>query len=540
MVVRRSARHNLTWAERDATYKARGRAKAVRYSHRWEGDLKEQNRGKVGHPFQYSDSMMAAIALGRIVMDVSYRDYWGQLSGAWGDGRTPHYSTMWRRAGNVMPAFQDEPEFTLREGVLRVVVDSTGVANFNRGEWIRVQWNVRRGFFKLHILVDLDTRRILAFAMSDMNGGDAAHLPVLLNNLMKKYTGEGIPLKEPIANLLLDGMPARAGGRADPNQTLLDRWMSGNGAPRDVAGEIVLDEEELRRAEGVMGEKLRRIRNRLARLGIHMELRADGGYDAREIFSLLARLGITPVIRICIDANARSKGVDRARGLAVLEQFGGRGGCTNTELNRMTRGERRANQKAWKEDVGYGLRWIVEIVISAFKRVFGESVRALKPHTAIIEIATKIAAYNRNLDIGDAAVRAMRPSPDAGRPDVAGGRPPREPHAPAPLPSGGWAVCAPGCHTSTEKPRIPSIRHPSARHAHGWAARMGRPGRGRMRSAEAARNCATNYGIRYPFIRTTRPPARGQSTAPIQGRWYFRGLCAHHRRRGGCGHSGIQ
>ena len=56
----------------------------------------------------------------------------------------------------------------------------------------------------------------------------------------------------------------------------------------------------------------------------------------------------------------------------------------------------------------YGLRWIVEIVISAFKRVFGESVRALKPHTAIIEIATKVAAYNLNLDVGDAAVRAVR------------------------------------------------------------------------------------------------------------------------------------
>ena len=415
MVVRRDAKHSLTWAERDAIYKARGRAKAVRYNPRWERDLKDQNLGKAGRPFQYSDSMMAAIALGKTVMNVSYRDYWGQLSGAWGDGRTPHYVTIWRRVGNAMPTFQHEPEFTLGDGVLRVVVDSTGVANSNRGEWIRVQWNVKRGFFKLHILVDLDTRRILAFAMSDMNGGDAAHLPVLLNNLMKKYTGEGIPLKEPIASILLDGMPARAGSRADPDQALLDRWISGDGAPQE-AEEIILDEEELRRMESALGQKLTRIRNRLAKMGIHMELRADGGYDAREIFSLLAKLGITPVVRIRIDANARSKGVDRARGLAVLEQFGGRGGCTNAQLNRMTRGERRINQKEWKEDVEYGLRWIVEIVISAFKRVFGESVRALKPHTAVIEIATKIAAYNHNLDIGDAAVRAMRPSPDTGPP----------------------------------------------------------------------------------------------------------------------------
>ena len=38
-------------------------------------------------------------------------------------------------------------------------------------------------------------------------------------------------------------------------------------------------------------------------------------------------------------------------------------------------------------------------------KVFGESVRALTPRTAFIEVATKVAAYNRNLDIGDEAIR---------------------------------------------------------------------------------------------------------------------------------------
>ena len=419
MVVNRGAGNRLTWAESDAKYRARGRAKAVRYDPRWERDLQEQNRSKVGRPFKYSHSMMTVIALFKTVINTSYRDCWGHLEGMWGESRVPHYTTIWKRVGNVMPVFQHDPRFTIRDGVLRVVVDSTGIANSNRGEWIRVQWNVKRGFFKLHILVDLDTRRILAFAISDMNGGDAAQLPVLLNYIMERYTGEGIPLKEPVANLIIDKV-SRASSRADPHQTLLDRWTVGGGAPQDAV-EIVLDEKELERAEGLLGEKLRRIRNKLEKMGIRIEMRADGGYDARAVFSLLAKLGITPIIRIRIDANAQAKGVDRARGLAVLEQFGGRGGCTNTELNRMTNGERRLNQKEWKKDVRYGLRWIVEIVISAFKRVFGESVRALKPHTAIIEIATKVAAYNRNLDIGDAAVRAMRRPPDTGPP--AAGRP---------------------------------------------------------------------------------------------------------------------
>ena len=68
----------------------------------------------------------------------------------------------------------------------------------------------------------------------------------------------------------------------------------------------------------------------------------------------------------------------------------------------MTKEERMANRKEWKKDTGYGLPWIIT---SAFKRVFGESVRTLAPRTALIEATAKAAACNRNPDIGDEAIR---------------------------------------------------------------------------------------------------------------------------------------
>ena len=46
---------------------------------------------------------------------------------------------------------------------------------------------------------------------------------------------------------------------------------------------------------------------------------------------------------------------------AVIQQLGGRGNCTNRELNRMVKKERLANQKDWKKRVEYGLRWIVRL-----------------------------------------------------------------------------------------------------------------------------------------------------------------------------------
>ena len=137
-------------------------------------------------------------------------------------------------------------------------------------------------------------------------------------------------------------------------------------------------------------------------------MRGDGGYAARAVFSFLKSLSVTPLVTVRVDSNARAKGEYRSRARAVLDHVGGAGGCTRRDLARMTKSERRANRKKWREAVGFGLRWLVEIVMSAFERVLGESVRALRPRTAYVGAATKITAYNHMLDVGDGAVGAVR------------------------------------------------------------------------------------------------------------------------------------
>ena len=141
-------------------------------------------------------------------------------------------------------------------------------------------------------------------------------------------------------------------------QKLLDEWMydaseskspgdsdNAEGADREMDNSAESkspdkDEEDLRK---MVDKELQRV-YWLKRKGIAIELRGDGAYGTREIFSLLARLEIIPIIKVRINANARAGGVDRARALAVLEQLGGKG-CTNRELNRMRKDERLANQK---------------------------------------------------------------------------------------------------------------------------------------------------------------------------------------------------
>ena len=72
--------------------------------------------------------------------------------------------------------------------------------------------------------------------------------------------------------------------------------------------------------------------------------------------------------RLPIDANCLSDG--RARSETVLEQLGG--GCTAARFARMGKDESKKHQE-WKERVGYNSGWMVEIIVSSFKRLLGEA-----------------------------------------------------------------------------------------------------------------------------------------------------------------------
>ena len=138
-----------------------------------------------------------------MLLGVPYRELDGYLDGSWGhEHNTPEFTAIWKRIGKNMPKLQAEDTSAAVEGrVLRLVVDATGMAMHNRGEWIRHKWSVKRGVFKIHLLIDLYTRRIVAFSMTGMDGGDAGQLPGLLSKALKRYAGESIPLTCQLAEM---------------------------------------------------------------------------------------------------------------------------------------------------------------------------------------------------------------------------------------------------------------------------------------------------------------------------------------------------
>ena len=93
--------------------------------------------------------MMANVAMVKIMRGGSYRRCAGKLKRCWPGKEIPDSSAIWKRIVASMPEFERDPAFRPEPGnAVRLGVDSTGIKNGNRGEWIRVKRNVKRGFFR--------------------------------------------------------------------------------------------------------------------------------------------------------------------------------------------------------------------------------------------------------------------------------------------------------------------------------------------------------------------------------------------------------
>ncbi len=101
---------------------------------------------------------------------------------------------------------------------------------------------------------------------------------------------------------------------------------------------------------------------------------SDGAYDSNSIFQLLVNREILPCIRVRKNSKVKESN-QFFRNLSVIAQ--------------------RNDFSRWKDSVSYGMRWIVETVISAIKRMFGEYVYSVKYDNMVKEVMLKIALYNR-------------------------------------------------------------------------------------------------------------------------------------------------
>ncbi len=148
--------------------------------------LDSLNKGKVGHPFVYSNSVILMICAVKEYFRLPYRQTEGfadLLAGMWG-ASIPNYSQICRRQKTLNIPLDiksydgDQP--------VDIIIDSSGLKVSNRGEWMRQKWKVRRGFVKIHLTCDKKTHRITSAMITDEYAADSKEFKPLVTSAKER------------------------------------------------------------------------------------------------------------------------------------------------------------------------------------------------------------------------------------------------------------------------------------------------------------------------------------------------------------------
>ena len=163
----------------------------------WENELEAMNNGKEGARFRYPDSFIHFLLFMYAYLHLPYRQLEGftKALARYVKGLKPpdHSSIQWR--AEKLPVKLDKTLIDSDEELV-IALDGSGIKVFNRGEWIRHKWKVKRGYLKIHIAVDVKRKKILALEVTDERVGDGRILQPLVEEASKngkivKAIGDG-------------------------------------------------------------------------------------------------------------------------------------------------------------------------------------------------------------------------------------------------------------------------------------------------------------------------------------------------------------
>ena len=150
--------------------------------------VKELNDNKVGAPFVYSDACFMVTALFRNTVGVAYRQLQGIIKDVLGKEKSPNYSAIYKRI-NKINLEDDNGKSWFSDGKTKTEIvflsgDSTGLKPTSRGDWMGKKWDIKRGFIKMHIMVDSKTKKIYAVSITNEKSGDAPEFKKLLSEAL--------------------------------------------------------------------------------------------------------------------------------------------------------------------------------------------------------------------------------------------------------------------------------------------------------------------------------------------------------------------
>lgn len=154
----------------------------------WDTELKEMNKDKVGAPFHYPNTFLLLLGYAKVYFHLPYRQTEGIAQGH-AKGKVPDipdYTTISRRINRLNIKINDNSKSKeFEDDYIIIAIDSTGIKVTNRGQWMRDKWNIRKGYLKIHIAVDVKSKKILSMKITDEHIHDSKALPKLIDDIIK-------------------------------------------------------------------------------------------------------------------------------------------------------------------------------------------------------------------------------------------------------------------------------------------------------------------------------------------------------------------
>jgi hypothetical protein len=121
-------------------------------------------------PYRQTEGITQAHAKGKVVPSI------------------PNYTTINRRINRLDIKIKDvdNKNKDFEDQYIVIAIDSTGIKVTNRGQWMREKWHVRKkGYLKIHVAVNIKTKKILSMKVTDKHVHDGKVLPELVENIIK-------------------------------------------------------------------------------------------------------------------------------------------------------------------------------------------------------------------------------------------------------------------------------------------------------------------------------------------------------------------
>ena len=153
----------------------------------WNTELEEMNQGKKGRKFVYPDSFIKLLGYMRTYFHLPYRQTEGVVREHASNTlpSIPDYSNISRRINRLDIRLNDDKS-SVHEDNFVIAIDSTGIKVSTRGEWIRHTWNIKRGYLKIHVAVDIKKKRILSLHVTSEQVHDGKVLSKLVDDIVIK------------------------------------------------------------------------------------------------------------------------------------------------------------------------------------------------------------------------------------------------------------------------------------------------------------------------------------------------------------------